>query len=378
MNPLLQLAECGQSYWMDNLSRKMLHDGELARRIHEDGLRGVTSNPVILHRAITEGEEYREPIQQLKRQDAPAAEIYRRLVVEDVRAACDLFRPVHEESDGVDGFVSLEVSPHLAHDAQGTIAEAERLYGEVDRPNLCVKIPATPAGVTAIEECLYRGLAVNVTLLFDVESYEAVAQAYLRALERRRLEDRPIDRVRSVASVFLSRIDVLVDRLLAHRTPMGGERYNGGPDPVALRGHAAISVARSLHRVFHALFRGSRWQALASRGARVQRPLWASTGVKNPAYRDTLYVDSLIAPRTVTTLPPATIDAFRDHGVVIPDTASADPEGAERVLEELATLGIDTNAVAWQLLNEGIQKFIDPYDALMEHLAEADAPAGAS
>lgn len=367
MNPLLQLLTCGQSYWLDNLTRDMLTSGELHKRVTEQGLRGVTSNPATFHKAIVGSREYEAQIRQLVAEGQEAAVLYERLAVTDVQHACDVLRPVYDASDGIDGFVSLEVSPSLAHDTVATIQEAQRLFNAVDRPNVCIKIPGTPAGVPAIEEMLYEGVPINITLLFAIKDYEAVAQAYIRALERRLAEGQPINNVASVASFFLSRIDVLVDQLLGHR--IRPSRTNGhAPPPEQLLGKVAIANARLAYQSFKRLFGSERWHVLAAQGARVQRPLWASTGTKNPQYRDTHYVEPLIAPHTVNTMPAETIAAFAHHGRVIPNAIEADLEEAQRILQDLERLGIDLNCVTWQLQNEGVQKFIEPYDALLQAL----------
>ncbi len=367
MNPLLELLEHGQSYWLDNLTREMIRNGELERRVREEGLRGVTSNPAIFSKAISGGGGYDEQIERLAREGRGLEETFERIAVEDIRDACDVLRPVHDESGGRDGFVSLEVSPHLAHDTRGSIEEGRRLFRAVDRPNLLIKIPGTPAGVPAIEELLYEGVNVNVTLLFSVDAYEAVARAYLRALERRREEGASVDDVASVASFFLSRIDVLLDRVLGHRVLPG--REHDGPAPEALMGEAAVANAKLAYRRFRDLFSGERWEALAGAGARPQRMLWASTSTKNPLYRDVRYVEPLIGEHTVNTLPERTIDAFADHGRV-EETVEDGFEEAERTMAALEEVGIDFDHVTAQLLHEGVEKFIAPYDRLMATLAE--------
>ena len=367
MNPLLELLEHGQSYWLDNLTREMLRNGELERRVREEGLRGVTSNPAIFSKAISGGGGYDEQIEKLAREGRGLEETFERIAVDDIRDACDVLRPVHEESDGRDGFVSLEVSPHLAHDTRGSVEEARRLFRAVDRPNLLIKIPGTPAGVPAIEELLYEGVNVNVTLLFSVDAYEEVARAYLRALERRREEGASLDDVASVASFFLSRIDVLLDRILGHRILPG--RSVDGAAPEELLGEAAVANAKLAYRRFLELFSGERWETLSSAGARPQRMLWASTSTKNPLYRDVRYVEPLVGEHTVNTLPERTIDAFADHGRVA-ETVQEELEEARRTMEALEEVGVDFDHVTAQLLHEGVEKFIDPYDRLMATLAE--------
>jgi transaldolase len=368
MNPLLQLITCGQSYWLDNLTRDMLTNGELHQRVTEQGLRGITSNPAIFHKAIVGSREYDAQIRRLVHEGKEVTEIYEQLVVTDIQNACDILRPVYDASDGVDGFVSLEVSPYLAHDTVGTMQEARRLFHAVDRANVFIKIPGTPAGVPAIEEMLYEGIPINITLLFAIQDYEAVAQAYIHALQRRLAEGKSVNNVASVASFFLSRIDVLVDQLLGHRLRPSTTSDNA-PRPERLLGKVAVANAKLAYQSFKRLFGSEQWQALAARGAQVQRPLWASTSTKNPLYPDTCYVEPLIAPHTVTTMPDETIAAFADHGWVTANAIEADLEEAHDILRDLERVGIDFHCVTWQLQNEGVQKFIDPYDALMQALA---------
>ncbi|MGD2055595.1 MAG: transketolase, partial [Gammaproteobacteria bacterium] len=366
MNPLLQLERYGQSYWLDNLTRRMLTGGELKRQVDERGLRGVTSNPAIFKQAIAGSSDYDAQIGQLVGDGSSTPEIYETLVTTDVRDACDVLRPVYVASDGLDGYVSLEVSPHLAHDARASIEEARRLYQRVDRPNLFIKIPGTTAGLEAIEELLFAGIPVNITLLFSIERYTAVADAYMRALERRAAAGRNLPEIASVASFFLSRIDVLADRLLAHRLSPGA-LAQGEPVAQRLLGRIAIANAKLAYERFQRLLESERWRTLNAQGARVQRMLWASTSTKNPRYSDVRYVEPLIGPYTVNTLPESTIAAFSDHGSVRPVLEEGIGE-ARRVMDQLQTLGIDYELLTEQLLNEGIQKFIDPYDALLDTL----------
>ncbi|MDO9220189.1 MAG: transketolase [Thiobacillus sp.] len=363
-NPLLQLIEHGQSYWLDNLTRGKLAGGEIGRRVRDEGLRGITSNPAIFHKAISGSRDYDAQIREAVAADRPAAEIREAIMVADVRAACDALRPVYEETAGGDGFVSLEVSPHLAHDAQASIAEARRLHAAVARPNLLIKIPGTLAGLAAVEQCLFEGINVNITLLFAVPRYEAVAEAWLRALERRLEAGLPVAGVASVASFFLSRIDILADALLAHRFGTSHEEQARN-----LLGKVAIANAKLAYQRFLQMTAGERWKKLAAHGARVQRLLWASTSTKNPAYRDVMYVEPLIGQHTVNTLPDETIAAFADHGQVAA-TLEDGVDEARRTMASLEALGIDFAQVATQLENEGVQKFIDPFDALTALLAE--------
>ncbi|MEW5789901.1 MAG: transaldolase [Pseudomonadota bacterium] len=365
MNPLLQLLEHGQSYWLDNLTRGKIRSGELHRRVTEEGLRGVTSNPTIFNKAISQSQDYDEQIQQLIDEGRSSDEIYEALVIRDIQDACDVLRPVYDESGGLDGYISLEVSPHHAHDTLSSVAEARHLHSAVNRPNLLIKIPGSPEGVPAIEELLFEGINVNVTLLFAIDSYEAVAWAYIRALERRVEMGLPVHNIASVASFFLSRIDVLVDQLLKERMQSGAAP--SGMRPEELLGKAAVANAKLAYQRFRAILQGERWQALAARGARVQRMLWASTSTKTPGYSDVMYVEPLIGPDTVNTMPDETIAAFADHGVVR-DTVAEGVDEAQQVMEELARLGIDFRQVTDQLLREGVQKFVEPYDALIKSI----------
>jgi len=361
MNPLLKLADFGQSYWLDNLTRRMIENGELANRVAKEGLRGVTSNPAIFSKAISQGEEYTAQIRRAAAGGAAVEAVYEALVTTDIRNACDVLRPVYDQSGGGDGFVSLEVSPHLARDTETSIAEGRRLWRAVDRPNLLIKIPGTAEGVPAIEELLFEGINVNVTLLFSVDSYQAVAEAHMRALERRVVGGLRVEHVASVASFFLSRIDVLVDELLKKRIP-------AHPDAKSLLGKAAIANAKLAYRQFKQNVGLARWQALAEKGAHVQRMLWASTSTKNPDYSDVMYVDPLIGPFTINTLPEETIAAFADHGTAA-NTVEKGMDEADATMRAIADLGIDFAEVTRRLETEGIQKFIDPYDSLMEALA---------
>jgi transaldolase len=363
MNRLRKLADYGQSYWMDDLSRDLLRSGELPRRIRDEGLRGITSNPAIFGQAIGGSVAYDEQIARGARSGLTALQIYEELTTRDIRDACDALSPVYRETDGVDGYVSLEVSPLLARDTAGSITEAVRLAGLVDRPNLMIKIPGTAEGVPAIEELLYRGLNVNVTLLFGIEAYQSVAEAWLKALERRHTVGRPVNTVASVASFFISRIDTLVDQLLAHRIrPDGSSAVS--PHPNTLQGKVAVANARLAYAAWRRMIKSERWQALAATGAKPQRLLWASTGTKNPAYSDVAYVEPLIGADTVNTMPAATAAAFADHGKPGRNLTRAVP-AARQVLKELKATGIDLKRVTWQLENEGIQKFIEPYLKLL-------------
>ena len=368
MNNLIKLLDYGQSYWLDNLTRGKIKKGEIKNRVTQQGLRGITSNPSIFNKAISKGNDYDAQIKQLVREKKSVREIYEALTVKDVQDACDILKSVYDESNGTDGFVSLEVSPYLARDTEGTIEEARRLFSKVDRPNCFIKIPGTDEGIPAIEQCLYEGININITLLFSIQSYEAVAWAYIKALERRLDEGKDIKNIASVASFFLSRIDVLTDQLLGHY--IIPEKTTGEPRPENLLGKAAIASAKIAYQSFKNIFSGERWQKLSNNGAHFQKPLWASTSTKDPLYSDVRYVETLIGPHTVNTLPDETIDAFADHGKLIENSIEHSIDEARQTFENLGKLGIDINFVTRQLVNEGIQKFISPYDNLMKTLAD--------
>jgi transketolase len=372
MNPLLKLIDHGQSYWIDNLTRRMISSGELRCRVEREGLRGMTSNPSTFRKSIAESTDYDAQIASLiasRRPTPEVQEICEALIVSDIQSACDILRPVYDRTSGLDGYVSLEISPHLAYHAEASIHTARRLFQAVNRPNLFIKIPGTQPGLAAIEQLLYEGININITLLFSVSRYEAVAEAYLRALERRLEEGQPLATVASVASFFLSRIDVLVDQLLAQRLVPGGV---GGlrPNPATLLGKAAVANAKLAYQGFKRIIGSERWKTLESNGAKVQRMLWASTGTKNPDYDELMYVEPLIGPQTVNTMPEKTIQAFANHGIVR-DTVEEGLDEARRVMDDLAALGIDFDQVTARLESEGVQKFIDPYDSLLNTLADA-------
>jgi transaldolase/glucose-6-phosphate isomerase len=374
INPLVALKERGQSVWLDFLSRAIIRDGHLARLIRDDGLGGVTANPAIFEKAIGESDDYDDAIARLAADTGMSVTaIYEHLAVDDIRAAADLLRPVYDANDGRDGFVSLEVSPYLAMDTAASIAEARRLWDAVARPNLMIKIPGTRPGLPAIRALLADGINVNITLLFSQDRYEEVVDAYLGALEDRATRGQPIDRIASVASFFVSRIDSAVDKLLAERI----ERARG-PDERAtlerLRGRVAIANARLAYRRFRSRFSGPRWEKLAERGARPQRLLWASTGTKDPAYSDVLYVEELIGPDTVNTVPEKTMDALRDHGKVR-DSLVEDVDAAGQALAALDRTGISLAAVTDDLVTEGVRLFCDAFDRLMGAIAGKRARA---
>jgi transaldolase len=363
-NPLLKLAGFGQSIWLDFLSRAMLVSGELVSLIQEDGVTGVTSNPAIFEKAIAGSADYDDAIKQLAREGLSSAEIYERLVVDDIRMTADLLRPVYDRLDGKDGFVSLEVSPHLAHDSAGTLIEARRLWERVDRPNLFIKVPGTWEGLAAIRQLIREGINVNVTLLFGIPRYRAVAEAYLDGLSDRAARGLPLERVASVASFFLSRIDVLVDPLLAKLSAGEGRSAQMAR---GLKGETAIASAKAAREVYREVLSEERYQALSPRGARPQRVLWASTGTKDPSYSDVKYVEALIGPETVDTMPLETLTAFRDHGKAEPRLDQGVQE-ALQLLDRLPELGIDLSAVTQQLEDEGVEKFSRPFDALMRSI----------
>ena len=348
------LHAAGQSIWLDYIDRTLVQSGELARRIHADALTGMTSNPTIFEKALAQGSAYDAQLATLAGSRTPWA-IFEAIETDDVRAACDVFRGVYDATAGADGFVSIEVSPGAAHDAEGTVQEAHRLWRTVDRPNVMIKVPGTPAGCVALRQLIADGINVNVTLLFSRAAYANVIDAYLTGLEARAAAGAPLARVASVASFFVSRVDTEVDKRL---------EAIGTPAALLLRGAAAVANARLAYDLFLQRFAGSRWEALASSGARVQRPLWASTGTKNPAYSDVKYVEALIGPNTVNTLPPATLDAFRDHGRVA-RTVDANTDAARESLAAIEALGISLDAVTDQLLVEGLDAFQKSFDSLL-------------
>jgi transaldolase len=365
VSALVQLQQCGQSVWLDNLTRSMLRSGELRRRIDDEGLTGITANPSTFAIALASG-DYDADVRRLAREGYGTDEIYTRLLVGDVQEACDLLSGVYRTTAGVDGYVSLEVSPGLAHDAVGTIREARKFRDRVTRPNLLIKVPGTVAGVLAIQQLIYEGISVNVTLLFSLPAYEAVMEAYFSGLERRSAERRSVRDVTSVASLFVSRIDRLVDQLLAQRDrPSEGRAVSAG-----LRGKAGVASAKLAYRSFRRAFGGERWDRLAVKGALVQRPLWASTSTKDPSYRDVVYVESLIGRDTINTMPEQTARAFADHGVVHADAIEQGAEEAARAIQDLSEAGIDLHCVAWQLEHEGIRQFTDAFDRAHRELEE--------
>jgi transaldolase len=351
---LHQLADYGQSVWIDFLSREMLKGGKLERMMREDAVVGVTSNPTIFQKAISAGDAYDEQLREVVREERDPKEIFIRLATKDVGDALDLLRTVWDEGSGRDGYVSLEVDPNLAYDTEGTIDEAQRLHELVDRPNLFVKIPATKEGLPAIEEMISRGRSINVTLIFGLDRYSEVAEAYIRGLERLVEGGGDPTRIASVASFFVSRVDTEADRRLDEIV---------GHDE--LKGKLAIANAKLAYQRYKEIFAGSRWEALAARGATPQRCLWASTSTKNPDYRDVMYVEELIGPMTVNTMPEETITAFQDHGRVAPTLEQGLAE-AKRLFEQIASAGIDYDDVTDTLEREGVQKFADSFAELLE------------
>jgi transaldolase len=352
-NPLVRLGALGQSPWYDFITRELLRSGSLSRLIAEDGLLGMTSNPTIFEKAIAGSADYDEAIRRLTGEDLDPPAVFEALAVADVQAACDAFLPVHRATRGRDGLVSLEVSPALANDGPGTVAEAERLWRAVDRPNAMIKIPGTKAGLPAIAEAIAAGINVNVTLLFAVERYQAVIDAYSTGLEHRLAAGQPIDRISSVASFFVSRVDSRIDPIL-----------DRAGDPLGLRGTIAIANAAMAYRVFERTLTTPRWQALAAKGATPQRPLWASTSTKDPRYPDTYYVEALIAKDTVNTLPPDTFAAYRDHGNPEVRIGAAMAAAPERLLR-LAETGISLAEVTGVLEEDGVAKFAASYQSLI-------------
>ncbi len=370
-NPLSSIQKYGQSIWLDYLRRNMLTSGGLRRLIEEDGLRGMTSNPAIFEKVIDGSNDYSAAIRALALEGEKIDEIYDTLTIDDVQQAADIFRPVYDRTGGRDGFVSLEVSPHLANDTPGTIKEARRLWNALGRPNVLIKVPATLEGLPAITQLISEGINVNITLLFGLDRYRAVADAYLTGLENRLNAGKSIDRIASVASFFLSRIDVMVDPMLEKLIEAGGPKAEKAS---SLRGQIAIASAKLAYQIYKEIFGSERYRRLADRGAHTQRLLWASTSTKNPEYSDIKYVEALIGPDTVNTAPLETLDAYRDHGQPA-DCLEEDIDHYEGTLRELADLDIDITVIAQRLEDEGIEKFNVPYDRLMESLKKHSAEA---
>lgn len=359
MNSIQQAVKLGQSIWLDNLSRTLLREGVLARLIAEDGVSGVTSNPSIFHKAVSDSPYYAYDLARLKAAESDPERRYEGLAIPDIQAACDLMKPFFDRTRGDDGYVSLEVAPRWAHDRDATVAEARRLSALVERPNLLVKVPATSAGVAAFEALTAEGINVNVTLLFSLGQVEAIHQAYLRGLRARLAQGRDVGRAKAVASLFLSRVDTLVDQRL---------EAIGTPEALALRGGSAVAMARLAYARYRALFHGPDFAGLRARGARPQFLLWASTGTKNPAYSDLLYVEPLVGPETINTLPDKTLAALKEHGRVR-DSAGQGLEEARAHYRRLQELGIDMEQAGLQLQNQGVELFADAFDQLLALVA---------
>ncbi|QKJ66651.1 transaldolase [Deefgea piscis] len=356
MSKIAAIKPFGQSIWLDNLSRGLIASGELAKILKEDAIAGVTSNPAIFYKSISSDPLYTGDLAELKKQDLTAEQRYEALVVPDIQATCDLTRSIYDQTKGVDGYVSLEVSPTLANDAQGTIDNAKRLWAEINRPNVMIKVPATPAGVIAFEELITSGINVNVTLMFNLTHVDNILTAYIRGLEARAAAGLPVDHVHAVASVFLSRVDSLIDPQL---------EAIGTPEALALRGKVALSFVKVSYQHYKKLFHGNRFAALKALGAHPQRLLWASTGTKNKAYSDVMYVEELIGPETVNTVPDATLALFRDHGKAA-NTLDTNIDAAVANLVAVRQLGINYNLAGEQLQQEGLKQFDEAFVKLLE------------
>lgn len=367
-NPLFELHDYGQSIWFDTISRDLINSGGLQKLIDDYAVVGVTSNPTIFEKAISGSADYDADIRALSEHEQTNERLFERLATDDIRRACDVLRPSYDQSNHVDGRVSIEVSPYLAHKTTETEEEARRLWSTIDRPNLMVKIPGTVEGIPAIQEMTYEGMSINVTLLFAVSMYEQVMEAYLKGLERRVAEGKAIDQIHSVASFFVSRVDSMVDKELtakieASTDPAEQEQLRG------LLGKAALANAKMAYQAFKRVFAGPRWEALAAKGANLQRPLWASTSTKNPAYPDTMYIAELVGPHTVNTVPENTLMAFADHGEVRGNTVEDGLAEAQQVAQQLAKVGIDLQDVTEnRLIAEGVRSFMDSFDKLLGEL----------
>lgn len=353
MNPLLEIRKQGQSIWLDLLDRKIMDSGQLSSLIDDDGLRGVTSNPAIFEKAISNSSDYDGDIATLAKDESDNESLFFELAIKDIKRAADFFKPIYEETDGEDGFVSLEVSPHLARDTEGTIKQAKNLWQKVDRENVMIKIPGTKEGLPAIRQCISEGININITLLFGLPRYKEVTDAYLGGLEDRLRAGGSIDRIASVASFFLSRIDVMVDPMLEEK------------DLRDLKGKVAIASAKKAYQIYQDVFSSERFKKLQDKGAQTQRVLWASTSAKDPSFSDVKYVEALIGPDTVNTLPMDTLEAFRDHGKVA-NTLTENLEYSEKVLHQLKENGIDIDKITQKLEDEGIEKFNAPFDKLLK------------
>lgn len=368
-NHLAEIGELGQSIWMDNLTRDLIRSGDLKQMIETRALRGITSNPAIFEKAIAGNAIYDDAIESGMRAGKPLQDIYESLIFEDIRNACDIFAPVYESSGGLDGYISIEVPPIIARDTQKTIEEARRYYREIGKPNVMIKIPGTAEGLPAVEQVISEGINVNVTLLFSVPSYVETAWAYIRGLEARAAKGEDISKLASVASFFLSRIDIKIDDLIDSRLKQGVPDETVRAKLEAIQGKVAIANAKIAYQEYKNIIQSDRWQALAAKGANVQRLLWASTSTKNPHYSDVMYVDELVGPETVNTLPPATIEACADHCDVA-NRIESHVDEAYRLIESLKDpdVNIDLDQVMDELLSEGIDKFIQPFESLMQSL----------
>jgi transaldolase len=372
-DPLLKIRESGQSIWMDNLNRQLIQSGELQQMVEAGKITGLTSNPAIFEKAISGSDLYNPDIEAGIRAGKSPEEIYESLVFDDIRKACDIFRPVFDATDGLDGYVSIEVSPHLAHDTQGTIDEARRFYQAIGRENVMIKIPGTPEGFPAVEQVIADGINVNITLLFSVESYERSAEAYIRGLERRVEQNQPIHKLASVASFFLSRIDTNVDERIQERLKqVGTETLNNEVRLKQILGKVAIANAKVAYQTYKKIIASERWQKLAEKGANVQRLLWASTSTKNPDYNDVMYVNELVGRDTVNTLPPNTIDACADHCEIMADRIESNVSEAYQLIESLndPDIDIDLDEVMDEVMREGIEKFVQPFESLMQSIRD--------
>jgi len=367
-NPLKGLLAYGQSPWLDYIRRNILLNGDLKKMIDNDGLRGMTSNPAIFEKAITAGDDYNDIVKTPDASSSTAMALYEKIAIRDVQDAADIFRAVHQETKGRDGYVSLEVSPNLAFDTQATIDEARRLWKTVNRPNVMIKIPGTPQGLPAIRQALEEGININITLLFAQSAYEQVAEAYFAALEARAAKGQEISQIASVASFFVSRIDSLVDNTIDAK-----QKTEADSDKKALleslRGKVAIANARRTYAKYQELIGTSRWKALAAKGAQTQRLLWASTSTKNPKYRDVLYVEELIGADTVDTIPPATFDAFRDHGK-LRNSLTENVAGANKTMSDMEAAGISMKEVTDKLLADAVKLFQDPFKQLLDTITK--------
>jgi len=370
-NHLIEIKEYGQSIWMDNLTRDMIQSGELKQLIENGGICGITSNPAIFEKAIKGNAIYDADIEAGIKAELPTYQIYESLIFDDIRHACDILRPVYEASNGLDGYVSIEVPPTIADDTEATIKEAQRYYQEIGRENVMIKIPGTKAGLPAVEQVIAEGINVNVTLLFSVESYVETAWAYIRGLEKRVSEGKDISNIASVASFFLSRIDSNIDQRIDDKLAQGIDDISHQAKLEAVKGKVAIANAKIAYQKYKEIFSSDRWQALAEKGGKIQRLLWASTSTKDPKYSDVMYVDELIGPDTVNTLPPNTIEACADH-CNVDNRIETDLEEAYKLIESLKNpeINIDINEVMDELLIEGIDKFVKPFESLMQSLEE--------